>query len=245
MDERRMWEWLRRAKLEARDVSGSDLASQPETRDVSHSDLASPPEPGTEADPWQHGPPPHPEDPQKAETLRRALRAALDSLSQAPVEEPRKASGSPQQQPSHKPRPGDTDALFDEKPGPSGRDIHETLDYLEEVLADYERFVRNVGGNGINAPMLLYYRDQVQDVLDDLTVTGGPDVAEYWRRTVELDGILRAHSQEFVDEVGWGNFKQYQIINDPPPQNWWWYLNRETRGPSPPQPFWKIWRTSG
>jgi hypothetical protein len=122
------------------------------------------------------------------------------------------------------------------------REEKETVAYLEEVLADYERFVNNIGDNGMTAPMLLYYRDEVQDTLDYLTESTNVETQDYWMKVVACDRVLNDRAQEFVEEVGHANFKQYQIINDPPREYWWWYLNRETRSPKPPPAFWQFWK---
>jgi hypothetical protein len=120
-------------------------------------------------------------------------------------------------------------------------ELIDLVEYVEDTLDDYERLVRNIGNNGYTAPMLLYYRDELQETLDLLNNERSVDTQPYWRRLVDLDKLLRACRQEFVDEVGHANFKQYQIINDPPPQNWWWFLNKETKAPPPPAPFWQFW----
>lgn len=127
---------------------------------------------------------------------------------------------------------------------PIDPEVKELLDYLEEVLQEYEKYVLNIGNNGLAASLLLNYRDEVQDTLDDLR---GDDVplTEYWKKVVELDNIVRKNARELVREVGPANFKQYQIINDPPKTRWWWYLDRTTPDVSgiPPAPKpWEIWR---
>ena len=122
------------------------------------------------------------------------------------------------------------------------KELRETVEYLEEVLHDYERFVENIGSNGYTAPMLLYYRDEVQDTLDFLTDSTEVETRPYWQKVVELDRTLKDHAQAFVEEVGHANFKQYQVINDPPRERWWWYLNRETHAPQPRPAFWQFWK---
>ena len=121
-------------------------------------------------------------------------------------------------------------------------DLKELVDYLEEVILDYERHVENIGKLGLTAPMTLYYRDEVQETLELLEGEVEVDTQPYWLRVVELDRLLKACMQELVDEIGHANFKQYQIINDPPRARWWWYLNREARSPQPPPAFWQFWK---
>lgn len=126
-------------------------------------------------------------------------------------------------------------------PPRSKKEIDEALEYLGDALENYGRFVTNIGENGFTAPMVLYYRDEVQELLDEL-MAAGLDLQDHWLRTVELDDEVRRRAQDLVDEIGWANFKQYQIINDPPPKHWWWFLNRQTKAPPPPPPFWQFWK---
>lgn len=120
-------------------------------------------------------------------------------------------------------------------------EIAQSIDYLQEVMSDYERMLNNVGQNGLSASMLLYYRDEIQDTIEDLD-TFEVDVSKFWQKIVLMDNSLRAKAQQFVEEVGHGNFKQYQIINDPPYERWWWYLNKSTHPPSEKKRNWQFWK---
>lgn len=118
----------------------------------------------------------------------------------------------------------------------------EKWDYLVEVLGDYETFLGNIGRLGYSAPQLLYYRDEVQEFLDEFQGRTDINVAGAWKKTQELDTILRAKAQALVDEIGHKNFIQYQIQNDPPRSHWWWWLNRVTAPPIAPPKFWEFWK---
>lgn len=120
-------------------------------------------------------------------------------------------------------------------------DIRESFEYLEEVLADYERMVKNIGNNGLSASLLMNYRDEVQDILRELAMQD-IDLRAHWKRIVLLDTELRRKSQVYVSEVGHANFKQYQIINNPPQERWWWYLNRTTLPPPSDKKPWEFWK---
>ena len=48
--------------------------------------------------------------------------------------------------------------------------------------------------------------------------------------------------EALVREIGHANFKQYQIINDPPKAYWWWWLNRVVKAPPPSPPSWMFWK---
>lgn len=122
------------------------------------------------------------------------------------------------------------------------RDTKEAWDYLQEVVDDYARYVGEIGTLGLAAPQLLYYRDEVQELLDHFKGDARVDFRGVWLKVKELDDIVRARSQEVVDEIGHANFKQYQIINDPPAAHWWWYLNRVTKAPPPAPKPWELWK---
>jgi hypothetical protein len=122
------------------------------------------------------------------------------------------------------------------------RETQEAWDYLLEVVGDYRRYLADIGELGLNAPNLLYYRSEVQDMLDDFKTDKRVDFRGIWTEVKELDEILRRKQQQVVNEIGHANFKQYQIINDPPRAHWWWWLNRVTHAPPPPPPWWAFWK---
>ncbi|MFP4498936.1 MAG: hypothetical protein ACLFQV_12060 [Vulcanimicrobiota bacterium] len=119
----------------------------------------------------------------------------------------------------------------------------EMLEFLEESIDEYEKYLKNIGRNGLAAVNLGYYRDDIQDVLDNLKYDPDVDLKEYWQRIVKLDLELKAKASLYVREVGHANFKQYQIINDPPAIRWWWYLNRSVASPiTEKTKFWELWK---
>jgi hypothetical protein len=117
----------------------------------------------------------------------------------------------------------------------------ELRDYANEVIRDYEKYVSNIGKNGLTAPMMLYFRDEIQDTLTALDEMKA-DTQQFWAYVVELDGFVKGRAQEVVDEIGWNNFKQYWIMNDPPRERWWWYLSKSVPEPPPPPRFWEVWK---
>lgn len=119
-------------------------------------------------------------------------------------------------------------------------ETRESIEYLNEVFLEYEKLVTNIGNNGLSASLLLYYRDEIQYTLGDLQ-SSGLDFKKYYQKLVCLDNMLRVNAQRHVDEVGYKNFKQYQIVNDPPREHWWWYLNVTSRAPIEKKE-WKFWK---
>lgn len=121
-------------------------------------------------------------------------------------------------------------------------DTKEAWDYLLEVIVDYERYVRSIGELGLAAPNVLYYRDEIQEGLQEFKLDPRVDFKSAWLKVKELDELLRQQAATLVREIGHANFKQYQIINDPPKANWWWWLNRVVKAPTPPPPVWQFWK---
>ncbi|MHB2016605.1 MAG: serine/threonine protein kinase [Candidatus Xenobia bacterium] len=120
-------------------------------------------------------------------------------------------------------------------------DVELAQNYALEVLGEYEKFVNNIGNNNHAAPMTLYYRDEVQDALTEVENLGG-ETQTAWAKVVALDTLLKARAQTLVNEIGWHNFKQYWIMNDPPRERWWWFLSRQVPAPAEPPPFWMFWK---
>lgn len=122
-------------------------------------------------------------------------------------------------------------------------EVMELLQYLDTALEDYAKHVKQIGMLKYTAPQLLYYRDEVQDLLEALAGEKGIDLKSRWAKIREFDLQLRAKANIFVKEVGHSNFKQYQIINNPPATHWWWYLDRITVNTEKKEaPSWQWWK---
>lgn len=120
-------------------------------------------------------------------------------------------------------------------------ELEESIIYLEELLDEYMKLVKNIGHNGLSASLICNYRDEIQILMRELRMADA-DLRKYWSKIVATDDTLRKRAQAFVEEVGHENFKQYQIVNDPPRENWWWYLNRTTIAPPPEKKEWWPWK---
>jgi hypothetical protein len=114
--------------------------------------------------------------------------------------------------------------------------------YLQDVVQDYARYLSDIHNLGLTAPNVLYYRDEIQDMLEEFKGDPRVDFRGVWLQVKELDEILRANQDLLVKTIGHANFKQYHIMNDPPRTHWWWFLNRVV-APPPPQPaWWQFWK---
>ena len=121
-------------------------------------------------------------------------------------------------------------------------ETRELLDYLDEVLEEYEKYLINLGNNGLSASLILYYRDEIQEILDELKYERELDLQDYWLRVRNLDELLRQNLEVAVNEIGYDVFKRHQITNDPPLTHWWWYINRQVSRPQPPPKAWEFWK---
>ncbi len=127
------------------------------------------------------------------------------------------------------------------EPAVAGK-FDDLLEFLEESIEQYHHYVSNIGRNGLAAANLGYFRDDIQEVLDMLKYEESITLRPYWEIIVKIDLELRAKAPIYVREVGYENFKQYQIVNDPPLTHWWWYLNRQVAPPVVQPKFWEIWK---
>jgi hypothetical protein len=125
---------------------------------------------------------------------------------------------------------------------PLSADEKQAWSYLQEVIKDYHRYLSDVDNLGLAAPNLLYYRDEIQDMLEEFKGDPRVDFRGAWIQVKALDDILKANQHSVVKQIGHANFKQYQIINDPPRTHWWWWLNRFVPAPPPPAPWWQFWK---
>lgn len=113
------------------------------------------------------------------------------------------------------------------------------IEYLEETLREYARFVEHIGENGLAANLLLYYRDELQETLEDLQ--GRVPVEPYWRQTVDLDHVVREKGADLVAEIGWDHYRGQRAVRHPPRAYWWWYLDAGLSAPDRPNPVRSWW----
>lgn len=108
----------------------------------------------------------------------------------------------------------------------------EEIEYLEEVLNEYSKFVQNIGQNGFSANLVLHYRTEVQETLTDLE--GRAPLESYWQQTVELDDLLRKKRIEFIHEIGLQHYRLERQQVNPPKEYWWWRLDSGLTDPNKP-----------
>jgi len=116
----------------------------------------------------------------------------------------------------------------------------EEIEYLEETLNEYARFVENIGHNGFSANLVLHYRTDLQETLTDLE--GRAPLEAYWQRTVGIDNILRGKKAEFLHEIGLANYRIERQQEAPPKAYWWWYLDAGFEDPNKPNAIKSWWQ---
>lgn len=128
-------------------------------------------------------------------------------------------------------------------------DFEEYKSYLEELIADYERLVENIGNNGVNAPLLLHYRSEIEETLRELEEYDdiAPFLEPFYEKLRRIDDLLLQRAKLFLKEIGGpSKLKHYQWSLRPPKEHWWWYLDSqvklETSKRSPLEFLGKMWR---
>jgi len=125
---------------------------------------------------------------------------------------------------------------------PLNQDEKQAWNYLLDVIKDYARYLSDIENLGLSAPNVLYYRDEIQEMLEEFKGDPRVDFRGIWLEVKALDEILRANQEQLVKIIGHANFRQYQIINDPPRTHWWWFLNRVVAPPPPSPAWWQFWK---
>ncbi len=128
-----------------------------------------------------------------------------------------------------------------ERPGLNA-DEKQAWAYLMDVVRDYGRYLSDIENLGYSAPNVLYYRDEIQEMLEEFKGDPRVDFRGVWTQVKEFDEILRANQELLVRTIGHANFKQYHIMNDPPRTHWWWFINRVVPKPITQASWWQFWK---
>ncbi len=109
-------------------------------------------------------------------------------------------------------------------------DFEEYESYLEELLAEYRRFIENIGRNGLAAPMLLHYRDEIEDVFSVLSEQEdiAPFLEKFYQELEKLDEMFLGKAKEYIRELGGpSKLMHYRWTVRPTRDRWWWYIDKE------------------
>ncbi len=128
-------------------------------------------------------------------------------------------------------------------------DLEEYEAYIRELLSEYRRLIDNIGKNGLAAPMLLHYRDELHETLGILMDQEdiAPFLEPYLEELEKLDDKLLERASDFLKELGGiRKLMHYRWSVKPSTDRWWWYLekhvNKEVLKESPtPSPLRSLW----
>ena len=103
---------------------------------------------------------------------------------------------------------------------------------LERLLRKYYGYVADLEGSGVEVLDLLFVRDKIQSILDQLTPDEGVPAALY-KRVYELDALLWEERTSVLMVVGEPELQHARRGQRSPRSHWWWYLD-ELKAPTPP-----------
>ena len=95
---------------------------------------------------------------------------------------------------------------------------------LERLVRKYYGYVADLEGSKVEILDLLFVRDKIQSVLDQLT----PDEAlssSLYERIFELDALLWEKRQTFLMVIGEEELRHARKGQESPRSHWWWYLD--------------------
>lgn len=103
---------------------------------------------------------------------------------------------------------------------------------LERLVRKYYGYVADLEGSGIEVLDLLFVRDKIQSILDQLRPDEEIPLSLY-ERVYELDAVLWEERNIFVMVLGEKELQHARHQQASPRSHWWWYLD-ELRAPPEP-----------
>lgn len=103
---------------------------------------------------------------------------------------------------------------------------------LERLVRKYYGYVADLEGSGVELLDLLFVRDKIQSILDQLT----PDEAlpsPLYERIYELDSLLWEERGTFILVVGEEELRHARREQGSFRSHWWWYLDELKVPPAP------------
>lgn len=95
---------------------------------------------------------------------------------------------------------------------------------LELLVRKYYGYVADLEGSGVEVLDLLFVRDKIQSILDQLT----PDVElplSLYEHIHELDILIWEERATFVMVLGERELQHARRQQESPRSHWWWYLD--------------------
>jgi hypothetical protein len=106
----------------------------------------------------------------------------------------------------------------------------EDVKELKRLAGKYYGYVADMEGAGIEIVEMLYVRDKIRGILDQLLPESEVSSALY-ERIHELDRILWEERHNFLTVMGERELRYARQKNRSPRSHWWWYLDHLKRPP--------------
>ncbi|MBI2877069.1 MAG: hypothetical protein HYY20_09330 [Candidatus Tectomicrobia bacterium] len=103
---------------------------------------------------------------------------------------------------------------------------------LERLVRKYYGYVADLEGSGVEVLDLLFVRDKIQSILDQLTPNEALSSSLY-ERIYELDSLLWEERSTFLLVVGEEELRHARRGQGSPRSHWWWYLDELKASPKP------------
>jgi hypothetical protein len=106
----------------------------------------------------------------------------------------------------------------------------EDVKELKRLAGKYYGYVADMEGAGIEIVEMLYVRDKIRGILDQLLPESEVSSALY-ERIHELDRILWEERHSFLTVMGERELRYARQKSRSPRSHWWWYLDQLRRLP--------------
>ncbi len=103
---------------------------------------------------------------------------------------------------------------------------------LDRLVRKYYGYIADLEGSGVEVLDLLFVRDKIQSILDQLT----PDeeLPSYlYEHIYELDALLWAERSTFLLVLGEEELRHARREQGSPRSHWWWYVDELKVPPEP------------
>lgn len=106
----------------------------------------------------------------------------------------------------------------------------EVIPELQRLVRKYYGYVADLEGSGVEVLDLLFVRDKLQSILDELRPDQDIPLSLY-ERIYELDAVLWEERHTFVTVLGEKELQHARHQQASPRSHWWWYLDELRRPP--------------
>lgn len=95
---------------------------------------------------------------------------------------------------------------------------------LDRLVRKYYGYIADLEGSGVEVLDLLFIRDKIQSILDQLTPEEELPSSLY-ERIYELDALLWAERDTFLVVLGEEELRHARRGQRSPRSHWWWYVD--------------------